>query len=397
VPVNIVILGLSVTSSWGNGHATTYRGLIRGLASRGHDVLFLERDLPWYAANRDEPHPSGATTELYGSFEELVARFEGPVSCADLVIAGSFVPDGARVGEWITSVARGSTAFYDIDTPVTLAALASGNHEYVTPGLIRKYDIYLSFTGGPTLRFIESRYGAPMARPLYCSVDPAAYRPRRTESLWDLGYLGTYSEDRQPVLERLMLEPARQWPQGRFSVVGPQYPEDFRWPPNVDREIHLSPREHPAFYGAQRFTLNVTRRAMKEAGYSPSVRLFEAGACGTPVISDWWQGLDTLFETGKELLVASQPEDVLRFLKDTREQQRIAIAEAARRRILAAHTPLHRAVQLETYCKESRHNAMAGARRCARREDEPAGAAPAQTSPNPAHVLGAHGTGEGPL
>ncbi len=361
--MNVVILGLSVTSSWGNGHATTYRGLLRGLSTRGHQVCFLERDLPWYAANRDEPHPAGGTTELYRSFDELVTRFEGLVGRADLVIVGSFVPEGARVGDWVTTVSRGTTAFYDIDTPVTVAALASGNHQYVTPSLIRKYGLYLSFTGGPTLAFIESRYGAAMARPLYCSVDPALYRPRRTAPRWDLGYLGTFSEDRQPVLEALMLDAARKWPQGRFAVVGPQYPEGIRWPENVAREIHLSPREHPEFYGAQRFTLNVTRRAMKEAGYSPSVRLFEAGACATPIISDWWEGLDTIFEIGREVLVASDAEDTLRFLRDTRERERLGLGEAACKRIRAAHTPEHRAAQLEAYWKEFHDNISAGAPR----------------------------------
>ena len=130
-PFDVVILGLSVTSSWGNGHATTYRSLIRGLAARGHRVLFLERDVPWYAGNRDQPHPAGARTELYESVEDLTARFEREVSEADLVIVGSFVPDGARVGDWVTSVARGVTAFYDIDTPVTLAE--------ARPGLPRLY------------------------------------------------------------------------------------------------------------------------------------------------------------------------------------------------------------------------------------------------------------------
>jgi len=212
--------------------------------------------------------------------------------------------------------------------------------------------MYLSFTGGPTLRSIEREYGSPMARVLYCSVDPAQYRPVPQPCRWDLAYLGTYSDDRQPVLEELMLEPARRWRDGRFAVVGPMYPEDLRWPANVDREIHLSPREHPPFYGAQRFTLNVTREAMRRAGYSPSVRLFEAGACGVPVISDWWDGLDTLFEPGKEVLVAYNADDSLRYLRDLPDEHRVAIGEAARRRVLAEHTPEQRAKQLEEYLGE---------------------------------------------
>ncbi|HTF64964.1 MAG TPA: hypothetical protein VK638_19985, partial [Edaphobacter sp.] len=190
-PLDIVILGLTVTSSWGNGHATTYRSLIRGLAARGHRVLFLERDAPWYAGNRDEPNPPGATIAIYQSFEELVARFEREVEQASLVIVGSYVPDGVRCGEWVTSVALGKTAFYDIDTPITLAKLGAGEEEYITPNLIRRYDAYFSFTGGPALRHIENHYGSPMARALYCSVDLERYCPFAMDMQWDLGYLGT--------------------------------------------------------------------------------------------------------------------------------------------------------------------------------------------------------------
>jgi spore maturation protein CgeB len=206
---------------------------------------------------------------------------------------------------------------------------------------------------------IESRYGAPMARVLYCSVDTALYQPASRPCRWDLGYLGTYSDDRQPVLESLMLEPARRWPEGRFAVVGPMYPEDMNWPKNVDREIHLSPREHPAFYAEQRFTLNVTRAAMKQAGHSPSVRLFEAGACAAPVISDWWEGLDAIFAIGSEVLVASQPDDTLRYLRDVPDAERLAMAHAARARILREHTPDQRAIQLESYWKEANDNVPA--------------------------------------
>jgi spore maturation protein CgeB len=353
---DIVILGLSVTSSWGNGHATTYRSLIRGLAARGHRVLFLERDVPWYAGNRDEPNPRGAVTRIYAGFDELPARFEREVSEAGLVIVGSFVPDGVGVGEWVTSVARGVTGFYDIDTPVTLAQLADGRCQYVTPELVRRYGMYLSFTGGPILRLIETQYGSPMARPLYCSVDTDSYVPRPSLARWDLGYLGTYSNDRQQALEELLLRPAREWVSGCFAVVGPKYPEHIEWPANVARTVHLSPREHPAFYGAQRFTLNITRQAMKQAGYSPSVRLFEAGACGTPIISDWWDGLETVLQPGKEVLLASTAEDTLRALRDYSDADRLALGEAARRRILAEHTPELRAAQLERYWKEAHDN-----------------------------------------
>jgi len=347
--VRVVLLGLSITSSWGNGHATNFRGLVRALAERGHDVAFLERDVPWYAANRDLPVPPFGRTELYHSTDDLRARFSADVAGADLVLVGSYVPDGIEVGEWVVGTATGVRAFYDIDTPVTLAALRAGDCPYISPGLVRRYDLYLSFTGGPVLDQLERELGAPRARAFFCLVDHDAYTPVAGPTAWDLGYLGTYSDDRQPVLDRLLCQPARRRPNAGFVVAGPQYPADVRWPGNVERIEHLPPAGHPAFYGAQRFTLNVTRADMVAAGWSPSVRLFEAAACGVPVISDWWEGLDHFFRPDEEILVAADADDVLRHLADVDDRRRTAIGAAARRRVLAQHTAAHRAAELEAH------------------------------------------------
>ncbi len=347
--LKIVVLGLSITSSWGNGHATTYRGLVRELCTRGHDLLFLERDVPWYASNRDLPEPPYCRTALYGSVEELQDRFTDEVRQADLVIVGSYVPDGVAVGQWVQRLAEGVTAFYDIDTPVTLGQLERGDCDYLSPELIRQYDLYLSFTGGPTLRRLEEQYGAPRARALYCSVDPELYHPMTIEPAWDLGYLGTYAEDRQPTLDRLLLEPARRWKAGRFVVAGPMYPRDIVWAPNVTRIDHLPPAEHRRFYNSQRATLNATRADMVRLGHSPSVRLFEAAACATPIVSDRWAGLDELFVIGREILVADSPEQVLAVLRTTGDRELRSIGRRGRERILAQHTAGHRAEELENY------------------------------------------------
>ena len=350
--MRIVILGLSITSSWGNGHATTYRGLVRGLACRGHDVHFLERDQPWYAQNRDLQKPPFGKTSLYSNLQDLKERFTQTVENADMVIVGSFVPQGVAVGEWVMSTARGLTAFYDIDTPVTLAKLDRGDTEYLSRALVMRYDLYLSFTGGPTPRQLERKYHSPRARVLYCSVDTMNYYPNPQPVRWDLGYLGTYSADRQPALEQLMLEPAREWHQGRFCVAGSLYPADLVWPANVERIEHLPPAEHRKFYNAQRWTLNVTRADMVRAGYSPSVRLFEAAACGTPIISDRWAGIDTIFEVGSEILVADSSEQALDMMRDIPGPERRRIGQRARKRVLAEHTAESRAAQLESYAME---------------------------------------------
>jgi spore maturation protein CgeB len=353
-PLDIVLLGLSITSSWGNGHATTYRGLVRELVRRGHRVTFLERDVPWYADNRDLPRPPWGRTELYRGLDELKDRFGRAVALADVVVVGSYVPEGAAIGGWVVERARGMTAFYDIDTPVTLARLARGDCDYLTRELVPRYGLYLSFTGGPILRRIERELGARAARALYCSVDPELYRPEPRDALWDLGYLGTYGADRQPVLDRLLLEPARRWREGRFAVAGPQYPRELRWPRNVARMEHLAPPQHASYYGAQRFALNATRADMVRAGFSPSVRLFEAAACGTPVISDAWEGLGAFFQPGREILVAEGADEVLRLLRELPEKERRRIGAAARARVMREHTAGHRAKALEGYVLDSR-------------------------------------------
>jgi spore maturation protein CgeB len=352
--MNLVIFGLSITSSWGNGHATTYRGLVRELAARGHEVLFLERDVPWYADHRDAPHLPHVTISLYRSLAELKMRYRASVRDADAVIVGSYVPQGALVGEWVLDTARGVTAFYDIDTPVTLAKLRRRETDYLSPALVPRYDLYLSFTGGPTLRRIEREFGSPRARALYCSVDPAAHYPEPHECEWDLGYLGTYSPDRQPALEALMLRVAETRPQRRFAVAGAQYPRDLRWPANVRRFEHLPPGRHRRFYNRQRFTLNLTRADMIAAGYSPSVRLFEAAACGVPIVTDSWPGLEEIFAPGREVFIARSSRDVLLLLEETAPETARAVGEAARRKILAHHTAAHRATELELLLHEAR-------------------------------------------
>ena len=358
--MKIAICGLSITSSWGNGHATTYRALVRALAGRGHDVVFFERNLPWYADNRDLPSPPYCRAEIYETVAELAAKAAPDVATADLAIVGSYVPEGIKVGEFVLRTARGITAFYDIDTPVTLARLAAGGTEYLATRQIPRYDLYLSFTGGPTLETLERHYGSPHARALHCSVDPDLYYPEPRRVRWDLGYLGTYSDDRQPVLDRLMLQAARCWPEGHFVAAGPQYPDSIVWPGNVKRVIHLAPGQHRRFYNAMRYTLNVTRADMVRAGYSPSVRLFEAAACGTPIISDPWEGIEQFLTPDVELLIARSAKETLGYLRDIDEKTRSAMAGKARARVLASHTAAHRAMELEAYVAEAAGVADAG-------------------------------------
>ncbi len=346
--LNCVFLGLSITSTWGNGHATTYRGLIKELARRGHSITFLERDVPWYSENREFKELPHCRIILYSSLEELKDSYASLIRSADVVVVGSYVPDGIAVGRWVTSLARNCSCFYDIDTPVTLANLAARKCEYISRDLYPKYQLYLSFTGGPTLNYIEQKLGSPCARALYCSVDPSLYYPEKLPVEWDLAYLGTYAADRQSALHRLLLDVAAVQPDRRFAVAGPQYPEDIIWPKNVERTPHLPASEHRRFYNSQRFALNLTRQDMVRAGFSPSVRLFEAAACGTPILTDVWPGLDTVFTLDREILPVRTKQDVTSYLRMP-EAQRLEIGERGRSRTLRFHTAAVRAEQFESY------------------------------------------------
>lgn len=352
--MRLVVVGLTLSSSWGNGHATTWRALLRAMAARGHRILFLECDRPWYAETRDLHDPDYCRLVFYREVADL-AHHEAAFAAADLVIIGSYVADGVAVARHIRPHAA-RLAFYDIDTPVTLATLDRGECAYLTPDLVPAYDHYFSFTGGPMLERLSRQYGAREPQTLYCAVDPDLYRPlpREEPPRWDLGYLGTYGADRQPALERLLLEPARRLPGRRFVVAGPQYPPTIAWPANVERIEHLPPTGHPRFYNDCRLTLNVTRADMVAAGYSPSVRLFEAAACGTPIVSDIWPGLETIFTPAQEILLAATPEDVVHAIQ-LPPAALARLGARARARVLAAHTAAHRARAVEAVLAAGRH------------------------------------------
>lgn len=345
-PLDMVFIGLSLSSSWGNGHATTFRALIRGLHAQGHRVLFLERDVPWYAKQRDLPDPEFCRLAYYSSADELTEKFEAAIASADAVIIGSYVPDGVAVIEAVAALSPKRLCFYDIDTPVTLAKFDRGDEEYLALEQIPIFDAYFSFSGGEVLTRLERDYGARRAIDLYCSVDAERYSNTGEGYEWDLGYLGTYSPDRQPTLERLLVEPARALPHLRFVVAGPQYPDTIDWPANVERIEHLPPQDHPSFYSSQRFTLNVTRADMIAAGWSPSVRLFEAAACGTPIISDDWRGLSELLPEGEAICIARDTDDVVAALTAMEEQHRVAMSRAAHARVMQSHTGSARALHL---------------------------------------------------
>jgi spore maturation protein CgeB len=347
--MRIVVFGLTITSSWGNGHATLWRALCRALVRREHHVTFFERDAEYYASTRDLQPMPGVEPVLYADWEEVRRHAECALAGADLALITSYCPDGiAAVAVVLASSAR-LRAFYDLDTPVTLDRLASGERpDYLPPEGLGGFDLVLSYTGGEALRRLGSELGARRVAPLYGSVDPEAHRPVPPEERLraDLSYLGTYAADRQPALERLFVAPAQRLPQRRFVIGGALYPADFPWSENIWFLRHMPPPEHPAFFSSSRLTLNITRRAMAAMGWCPSGRLFEAAACGAPILTDRWAGLEAFYAPDTEVLTADTTEDAIAAIGLSDAELR-RIARSARDRTLAEHTADHRAVTLE--------------------------------------------------
>ncbi|MEE1612625.1 CgeB family protein [Microvirga sp. CF3016] len=347
--MKIVIFGLTISSSWGNGHATLWRGLCRTLAKRGHRVVFFEKDVPYYATNRDFIEIPGGDLILYKDWASIHARAEAELKDADAAMVTSYCPDGIAAGELVLMAPRASRVFYDLDTPVTFSRLDAGEPiSYIGPGGLAGFDLVLSYTGGRALERLQTELGARRVAPLYGHVDPDVHRPVQSTHhyLSYLSYLGTYAADRQDALQHLFIDPAACRPDRRFLIGGAQYPEDFPWQPNIHFVCHLPPPEHPAFFSSSRLTLNITRQAMAEMGWCPSGRLFEAAACGAPILSDSWQGLDSFFEPGREVLIARETEDVVTAL-DLTDAELNRIAKAGRERALEEHTSEHRAKELE--------------------------------------------------
>ncbi len=349
----IAVFGLSISSSWGNGHATLWRGLCRALAERGHRITFFERETPFYASSRDlHALPGGGTLRFYNDAEEIRVEAASLLKSCDVAIVTSFCPDGPKVSEWVLESPAAVKIFYDLDTPVTLDALRSGEPvPYLPPGGLAGFDLVLSYTGGRALDELRSRLGAQRVAPLYGWVDTTAHHPvpANAEMQSDLSYLGTYAQDRQEALERLLITPAQRLPDKRFLIGGAQYPQSFPWEPNIFFRRHVPPPAHPEFFCSSQWTLNVTRRAMAAYGYCPSGRLFEAAACGVPLITDAWEGLDSFLTPGEEIVVAHTSEDVVDTLTMT-DAERRRMAGRALERVREEHTAEARAKTLEALC-----------------------------------------------
>jgi spore maturation protein CgeB len=354
--MHVVVFGLTISSSWGNGHATLWRSLVRALVKRGHTFTFYEKDVSYYADTRDLWElTGGAKLCLYSTLEDLKEQARRELDHADLAICTSFCPDGRQASDLILNSKAAVRAFYDMDTPVTLDALRAGEDvPYLPTQGLSDFDLVLSYTGGRALEELQKRLGARNVAPLYGWVDPGLYRPMAAVNHFrsSLSYLGTYAADRQQALTELFLQSAAMLPNERFFIGGAQYPAKFPWSENIFFTGHLTPSRHPEFFCSSRATLNVTRRAMAEYGYCPSGRLFEAAACGVPLMSDVWEGMDSFFAPDKEIFMVRRSQDVINVLSRTDEELR-RVADRARMRTLEENTGDCRAIELENLCERA--------------------------------------------
>lgn len=351
--MKITVFGLTISSSWGNGHATPYRAILRALHRRGHQITFFEKDVEYYYWRRDFTSCDYCDLVLYPSWQDVRSRALAEAAESDVVMVGSYCPEGALICDEVLSLSRPAHVFYDLDTPITIANLKSGDLDYLRRDQVNAFDLYLSFTGGRILDELASEWNVRRARPLYGCVDPDTHArvAARENFRCDLSYMGTYAADRQHKLDGLLVEPARLMPQASFVLAGSLYPKTWGWPQNVRRFDHIVPSDHSALYSSSRATLNVTRDGMARGGYCPSGRFFEAAACGTAILSDWFKGLESFFCPGEEILVVGNAEEVISALKSS-DSALTRIAHYARERVLSEHTGGVRAEQFLRYLDE---------------------------------------------
>lgn len=353
--VKITVFGLTISSSWGNGHATPYRAIFRALHRMGHEVHFFEKDVPYYSSRRDFESCDYCHLNLYSDWDQVRKRALETASESDVIITASYLPEGWRISDEVLELSRPLRAFYDLDTPITLANLERGDLDYLHRDQIAAFDLVLSFVGGKILEQLTHKYGARMVRPLYGCVDPDIYM--RVEPVpaftCDLSYMGTFAQDRQTKLDELLLEPARRHPENQFVLAGSLYPWEWQWPQNIRKIEHVAPQAHSAFYSSSRLTLNITRAEMARNGWCPSGRFFEAAACGAPVITDEWEGLEHFFDLGRDIRIVSNSEHVEAAL-EMRDEEIRSMASNARQHTLDEHTGTVRARQLLDYFEEAR-------------------------------------------
>jgi spore maturation protein CgeB len=348
--MKICFFGSSLVSSYWNGAATYYRGLLKAMAALDYEIVFYEPDAFSRQQHRDIPDPEWAQVVVYPATDAgWQAALDTAARHADLLVKASGIGVFDRELESaVLHAARPCTivAFWDVDAPATLDAI-DRDHTNPLQKLIPRYDLVLTYGGGAAVVRAYDRLGARTCVPIYNALDPQTHHPmaRSDGFACDFGFLGNRLPDRESRVEEFFLEPARRLADRRFLLGGAGW-ESKSVPPNVRLAGHVGTKHHNAFFCSGLATLNINRESMARYGFSPPTRVFEAAGAAACVITDTWPGIETFFEPGKELLTADGADAVTAILAGLGPEQARRIGRAARARALAEHTYAHRAKQL---------------------------------------------------
>jgi spore maturation protein CgeB len=347
--MRIAFFGSSLVSSYWNGAATYYRGLIRALARRGHEVTFFEPDAFERQQHRDIPDPSWAEVVVWEPTEQRARKLIASAARYDVVVKASGVGVlDSEMERMVAALTGPIRIFWDVDAPATLARLDAVPDDAFRP-LVHDYDLVLTYGGGRT---VVERYlllGARDCIPIYNALDPDEHHPAPPDERFqaDLALLANRLPDRETRIDRFFLDAALAAPGSTFLLGGAGW-DDKPLPPNARSCGHVGTADHNAFNSTPLAVLNVTRESMAANGWSPATRVFEAAGAGSCLVTDAWAGIEDFLEPDSEVLVAHDGEEVARHLAKLTPARAAAIGRAARRRIVASHTYAHRAEQVES-------------------------------------------------
>ncbi|HUR46902.1 MAG TPA: glycosyltransferase [Candidatus Saccharimonadales bacterium] len=349
--LKIAFFGSSLVSAYWNGAATYYRGIVRALHERGHQVTFYEPDAFSRQEHRDIADPEWAEVVVYSpkTEAEVLATVERARG-ADLIVKASGVGVHDELLERAVLDLKNSqnmVIFWDVDAPATLERLQN-NHSDLFRALVPLYDLVFTYGGGDPVVKAYAAIGARECIPIYNALDPSTHHPVPPEPRFsaDLAFLGNRLPDRESRVEDFFLKVAEALPNKKFLMGGNGWADKPK-APNVNYIGHVYTREHNAFNCTPRAVLNISRDSMARYGFSPATRVFEAAGAGACIITDYWQGIELFLEPDAEVLVARNGRDVTAHLEQITPERARRIGEAAARRILSEHTYAHRAEQVE--------------------------------------------------
>ncbi len=348
--MKIAFYGSSLLSSYWNGAATYYRGLLHDLARRGHDITFYEPDAFDRQAHRDMEPPDWAKVVVYPATDAGVAAVLADAADADIVVkaSGVGVYDDVLLDGIMAHARPGAIrVFWDVDAPATLAEIAAAPDHPLRRHL-PDLDFVLTYGGGPPVIDAYRGFGARRCVPIYNALDPATHHPVPVEPRFatDLAFLGNRLPDREARVETFFLNPAASLPDRSFLIGGSGW-ESKPMPANVRHIGHVYTRDHNALNVSALAVLNIARDSMAATGFSPATRVFEAAGAAACIITDAWLGLELFLQEGTEILVARDGRDVADHLAALTPERSRAIGEAARARILAGHTYTMRGAEVD--------------------------------------------------